>query len=64
MSSRFWSGAGKRYRAAIDATRSGARGFAEGWRAKLTVALAFATAVVIGLLVAVTIGGMLAGFVE
>jgi len=64
MSSRFWSGASKRYRAAIDATRSGARSFADGWRAKLTVALAFATAVVIGLLVAVTIGGMLAGFVE
>jgi hypothetical protein len=42
---------------------NGGRSLAEGWRAKLTVALAFCTAVVIGLLVAVTIGGMLAGFV-
>ena len=63
MSSRFWSGAGKRYRAAIDATRGGARSFADGWRSKLAVALAFATAVVIGIWVEITVGGMLAGFV-
>ena len=33
------------------------------WRSRLAVLLAFAATVVVGLLIAVTIGGMLAGFV-
>ena len=33
------------------------------WRSRLAALLAFAATVAIGLLVAVTIGGMLAGFV-